>query len=214
MPERPRIARLDEIEARPGPGTLTWRPVRSALGIRAFGTNAYTAGEAGEDVIEPHTENPKLAHEELYFVAAGRATFTIDGESYDAPSGTYVLIPDPDSHRHAVSAEPGTTVLSFGGPPTFVPSAWEWYMQASPLIRTEPEKAREILLEGLRVHPDDGGTYYNLACLEAVEGHRSEALASLRKAVALRPETAGWAPEDEDFRELWDDPEFVSIVGP
>jgi tetratricopeptide (TPR) repeat protein len=214
VPERPRIARLDEIEARPGPGTLTWRPVRSALGIRAFGTNAYTAREAGEDVVEPHTENPKLAHEELYFVAAGRATFTIDGESYDAPSGTYVFIPDPDSHRHAVSAEPGTTVLSFGGPPTFVPSAWEWYMRAGPLIRSEPEKAREILLEGLRVHPDDGGTYYNLACLEAVEGHRSEALASLRTAVALRPETAGWAPDDHDFRGLWRDQEFISIIGP
>ncbi|HEY8625238.1 MAG TPA: AraC family ligand binding domain-containing protein [Solirubrobacteraceae bacterium] len=213
MPERPRIARLDEIEARPGPGTLTWRPVRLALGIRAFGTNAYTAAEAGVDVVEPHTENPKLAHEELYFVAAGRATFTIDGESYDAPSGTYVFIPDPASHRHAVSAEPGTTVLSFGGPPTFVPSAWEWYMRAGPLIRTEPEKAREILLEGLRLHPDDGGTYYNLACLEAVRGNRSQALASLRKAVALRPETAAWAPGDEDFRDFWGDPEFVLIVG-
>jgi Cupin domain len=213
MPVRPRIAHLDEIEARPGPGTLTWRPVRSALGIRAFGTNAYTAGEAGEDVVEAHTENPQLAHEELYFVAAGRATFTIDGESYDAPSGTYVFIPDSASHRHAVSAEPGTTVLSFGGPPTFVPSAWEWYMEAGPLIHSDPARAREITGEGLRVHPEDGGMYYTLACLEAVEGNRGEALAALRKAASLRPESAEWAPGDKDFEALWGDPEFIEIVG-
>jgi mannose-6-phosphate isomerase-like protein (cupin superfamily) len=213
VPEPPRIAHLQEIEARPGPGTLTWRPVRSALGIRAFGTNAYTAGEAGEGVVEPHTENPQLAHEELYFVASGSATFTIDGESYDAPSGTYVFIPDPGSHRHAVSAEPDTTVLSFGGPPTFVPSAWEWYMQAGPLIHSDPVKAREIMLDGVRVHPENGGMHYNLACLEAVEGNRAEALSALRKAVSLRAETAGWAAGDEDFRGLWDDAEFVAIVG-
>jgi len=41
----------------------------------------------------------------------------------------------------------------------------------------------------------------------------SQALASLRKAVALRPETAAWAPGDEDFRDFWGDPEFVLIVG-
>jgi Cupin domain len=213
MSQPPRIVHLDEIEARPGPGTLTWRPVRSALGIRAFGTNAYTAREAGEDVVEPHTENPTLAHEELYFVASGRATFTIDGEPHDAPSGTYVFIPDPGSHRHAVSAEPDTTVLSFGGPPTFVPSAWEWAMQAGPLIRSDPERAREIILDGLRVHPEDGGTYYNLACLEAVQGNRPEALTALRRAVSLRSESARWAPSDEDLRTLWEDPEFVMIVG-
>jgi mannose-6-phosphate isomerase-like protein (cupin superfamily) len=213
MPERPRIAHLDEIEARSGPGTLTWRPVRSALGILAFGTNAYTAREAGEEVVEPHTENPQLAHEELYFVASGRATFTIDDESYDAPRGTYVFVPDPSSHRHAVSAEPDTTVLSFGGPPTFVPSAWEWYMHAGPLIHSDPEQARGILLDGLRVHPEDGGMYYNLACLEAVQGNRAEALAALTKSISLRPEAAGWAPGDEDLEGLRGDPEFVAIVG-
>src|SRR5437763_7147996 len=114
--EPPRIIHLDEIEAIPGPGSLTWRPVRLTLGVRAFGCNAYSAGAAGEDVVEPHTEDPKLAHQELYFVARGRATFTIDGESHDAPAGTYVFIPDPASHRHAVAAEAGTTVLSFGSP--------------------------------------------------------------------------------------------------
>src|SRR5215213_8973543 len=131
-PPRPhRVLHLDDLEAIAGPGTLTWRPVRATLGLRAFGTNAYTSEEAGVDVVEPHTEDPKLAHEELYFVHRGRATFTVDGEQVDAPAGTYVFVPDPASHRHAVAAEPGTTVLSFGGPPTFQPSAWEWTFKAA-----------------------------------------------------------------------------------
>src|SRR4051794_26090120 len=129
--ERPAKAlHIDEIAGMPGPGTLTWHPVRATLGIQAFGTNAYTANEPGVDVVEPHTESPDLAHEELYFVARGRAIFTIDGEQIDAPAGTYVFVPDPASHRHAVAGEAGTTVLSFGGPPTFEPSAWEWSFRA------------------------------------------------------------------------------------
>lgn len=210
--EPPKIIHLDQIEAVPGPGTLTWHPVRLALGVRAFGCNAYTAGAAGEDVVEPHTEDPKLAHQELYFVASGRATFTIDGESYDAPAGTYVFIPDPASHRHAVAAEAGTTVLSFGGPPTFQPSAWEWAFRAGPLIRSEPERARQILAEGLELHPESGSLHYNLACLEAVQGRRAEALDGLRRALELRPEVAGWARDDEDFAGLRDDPEFRSLL--
>jgi quercetin dioxygenase-like cupin family protein len=119
-----KVVHLDDIERIPGPDTLTWLPVRARLGIGAFGCNAYVAGAEGEDVVEPHTE-AGTTHEELYFVARGRAEFTVDGERFDAPAGTYVFVPEPESHRHAVAAEAGTTVLSFGGPPTFEPSEWE-----------------------------------------------------------------------------------------
>jgi hypothetical protein len=210
--EPPKIIQLDEIEAIPGPGSLTWRPVRLTLGVRAFGCNAYTAGAVGEDVVEPHTEDPKLAHQELYFVARGRATFTIDGESHDAPAGTYVFIPDPASHRHAVAAEADTTVLSFGGPPTFQPSAWEWTFQADPFVRSDPDRAREILTEGMEAHPESGGLHYAVACLEAAQGNRDAAIGALRKAVGLRPSVASQAREDEDFASLRDDPEFRALL--
>ena len=217
MPEPPRVVRLDELEAIPGPGSLTWRPVRLTLGIRAFGCNAYTAANAGDDVVEPHTEDPKLAHQELYFVAAGRAAFTIDGEEHDAPAGTYVFVPDPASHRHAVAAEPHTTVLSFGGPPTFKPSAWEWGFQAAPLLQSDPERARSILAEGLESWPESASLYYNLACLEALQGSRDQALAALRRAVELvrdesRQELAAAARGDEDLESLRGDPEFDALV--
>jgi quercetin dioxygenase-like cupin family protein len=211
-PEPPKVVHLDQLESIRGPGSLTWRPVRLALGVRAFGCNAYTAGEAGQDVVEPHTEDPLLAHQELYFVAAGRATFKIDGSSYDAPAGTCVFIPDPASHRHAVAAEAGTTVLSFGGPPTFEPSAWEWAFRAGPLIRSDPARATEILVEGLQAHPTSPVLHYNLACLHAVEGQLDSALAELRSAIEVEPEAADWARGDDELEALRDDPAFDSLV--
>jgi quercetin dioxygenase-like cupin family protein len=213
MPASPRVVHLDEIQKVPGPGSLVWTPVRLTLGIRAFGCNAYTAGEAGQDVVEPHTEDPSLAHEELYFVAVGRALFTIDDEEHDAPAGTYVFVPDPASHRHAVAQEPGTTVLSFGGPPTFRPSAWEWAFQAAPLMRTDPQSARQILEEGLAAWPDSPTIHYNLACLAALQGDSEQALASLRRALELRPEVVEWAREDEDLAGLRGRPDFDELVG-
>jgi cupin domain len=208
----PRVLHLDDIEGIAGPGTLVWHPVRMKLGIRAFGTNAYTASEPGLDVVEPHAENPVLAHEELYFVARGRATFTIDGEEIDAPAGTYVFVPDPASHRHATAAEAGTTVLSFGGPPTFEPSAWEWAFQAGAIRAEDPQQARRILDEGLAAHPESPGVRYELACWEATQGSPELALEHLREAIRLRPETAEWARDDEDFAALRDRPEFAELT--
>ena len=85
-----RILRLDEIEGIPVMGTLLWKPLRRTLGITAFGINAYTAANAGDEVVERHDETT-LGHEEVYAVVAGRAVFTVDGEEVDAPAGTFVF---------------------------------------------------------------------------------------------------------------------------
>jgi mannose-6-phosphate isomerase-like protein (cupin superfamily) len=196
MARPPRSVHLDELDAIPGPGTLTWHPVRAHLGIRAFGCNAYSAQPAppakrvvGDDVIEPHVESAEYNHEELYFVARGRATFRLDDEEIDAPAGTYVFVPDTATHRHAVAAEPGTTVLSFGGPPTFTPTAWEWYYRASPLIDSDPQRAREILEDGLTVNADSPGLRIHLARLEVAAGNEERARELVREALARQPES-------------------------
>jgi len=83
--------RLDEIDPIPVVGgTLLWRPVRRTVDIGAFGINAYTAPNPGGDVVEEHTEQT-YGHEEVYVVLKGRATFTLDEETLDAPAGTVVL---------------------------------------------------------------------------------------------------------------------------
>ena len=201
MPRPPRVVSLDEIEAIPGPGTLTWHPVRAHLGLRAFGTNAYT-GDVGDDVVEPHDENPDLAHEELYFVARGRATFTLDGETFDAPAGTYVFVPDTATHRHAVAQEPGTTVLSFGGPPTFEPSAWEWMFRAVALTDSDPARAREIVEDGLEKHPESPGLRVALARVLLSEGDEVGARAALSDAIERQAEVEAYVRQDAALGKL------------
>lgn len=189
MPRPPVVVHLDELEALPGPGSLTWQPVRARLGLRAFGTNAYSAQTVGDDVVEPHTESAEYGHEELYFVARGRARFILDGEEHDAPAGTYVFVPDTATHRHAVAAEPGTTVLSFGGPATFTPSPWEWSFRAHPLVDSEPERAREIVEDGMRQHPESPSLLIELARLEVRAGREERARELLRQAFERQAES-------------------------
>jgi quercetin dioxygenase-like cupin family protein len=214
---RYRTASLDDIAPLRVDGgeefTLQWLPVRHELGITAFGTNAYVAEQAGGHVVEPHTEGS--GHQELYFVARGRARFTIDGETVDAPAGTYVFLPDGDAHREAVAEEPGTTVMSFGAPEgkPFEVSGWEWGFRAAAVRESDPATARAILQDGLAQRPDSGGMYYEMACLETVEGRTDEALEALATAIRLRADTAQWAREDDDFDALRDDERFRALVG-
>lgn len=203
------VARLEDLEPIPGPGSLTWRPVRAHFDLRAFGCNAYTAAAAGEDVVEPHDEAGDPGHEELYFVHAGRARFTLDGEELEAGPGTYVFVRDPRVHRHAVALEAGTTVLAFGGPPTFAPSGWEWSFRAEPLVESDPAAARAILEQGARERPDSASIAYSLARLEARQGHRDAALAAARRALELVPpeqreELRGDMRDDDALVELRD----------
>jgi hypothetical protein len=181
------VARLEDLESIPGPGSLTWHPVRAHFDLRAFGCNAYTASAAGEDVVEPHDEAGDPGHEELYFVHAGRARFSLDGEDIEAGPGTYVFVRDPTVHRHAVALEAGTTVLSFGAPPTFEPSGWEWSFRAESLVESDPARARAILEDGSRARPDSASIQIALARLEAREGHRDAAVAAARRALELVP---------------------------
>ncbi|MCW2967519.1 MAG: hypothetical protein JWM71_1291 [Solirubrobacteraceae bacterium] len=193
---------LDDIPAIDGPDSLTWRPVRRTLDLRAFGTNAYTAQEAGADVVEPHDEDPGLAHEELYFVHAGSARFTLDGESFDAPAGTYVRVTDPAIHRHAVALEPGTTVLSFGGPRTFTPSPWEhgWAANAT----EDVQEARAMIDAGLADWPDSAALPYWRAKIELRAGDEAAAREWLASALEREPRLRDEARGEADLAALLD----------
>lgn len=121
--------RLDDIEGR------RWRPIRSTLGIRAFGINAYVA-DAGKGLFPEHDETEAGAgeqrHEELYVVIRGRATFTCGGEALDAPYGTLVFLDDPAERRAAIASEDGTAVLAIGGPvgEGYQVAPWEYWQRA------------------------------------------------------------------------------------
>ncbi|MEY2534763.1 MAG: hypothetical protein QOF29_2673 [bacterium] len=174
--------------------------VRHALGLTAFGSNAYSA-DSGELLIEPHDEagdGGSGRHEELYVVVAGRATFEVDGEEIDAPAGTLVLA-QPEEHREATATEDGTWALVIGGKPGAAGpiSPWEYYFAAA--ADDDPARRYEIAAEGLEAWPDHAGLHYNLGCYAALAGMRDKALEHLRIAYAGNPKTRQWAEEDADF---------------
>ena len=129
------IAKLSEIApaGEPEPGSYAWLPVRHELGVHAFGVNAWVGRNTGDQVIEPHRETPDgetgvvQAQEELYYVTSGHATFTIEGETVEAPAGTLVFVREPGAMREAVAKQAGTTVLAIGAPvgEGFVVAPWE-----------------------------------------------------------------------------------------
>ncbi len=209
------IAHIDELESFPiaGQDGLTWRPVRRHFGIGAFGVNAYTAGAAGQRVVEEHREED--GHEELYVVVSGRATFTLDGEEHDAPPGTLVHC-QPGTLRGAIAAEPGTTVLGIGAKPgeIFRPSGWEWtFAGMSKLVQGDEKGARAEFEAALEAHPGEWQGHFNLACAEAKLGSADAALEQLELAAEIdRAAVAKWAPEDDDLASLRDDPRFLAIV--
>ena len=191
-------------------GTLQWRPLRRTLGVRAFGINAYTAANAGDEVVEDHTEET-LGHEEVYVVLTGRATFTVDGDALDVPAGSLVHLPDPTLRRHAVAAEPNTTVLAVGGKPdeAFHPSAWEHYFAAGAAQEEgDLERAFELVQRGLEEHPDNVVLLFNAACYRALVGHGDEAIDYLRRACEADPVRVREFAGDPDLNSIRDRPDW------
>ena len=206
-------ASIDELEKLPVlEGELTWRPVRRYFGIRSFGVNAYTADEVGRLVVEEHTE--RGGHEELYFVATGSATFTLDGETVAAPAGTFVHVL-AGTKRVAVADEPGTTVLTIGAKEgeVFEPSPWERTFAAYGYLSLgDGPRARTEVLAAVEEHPDVWQSHYHAACIETLAGNTDAGLEHFDRAVELGGEEAvRQASDDRDLDAIRDDPRFPTL---
>jgi tetratricopeptide (TPR) repeat protein len=204
------LLHLDDVEKIHAGGAGWWRPIRRTLGITAFGINAYTAVDAGDPLIETHDETSFGAgrHEELYLVLSGRATFTVAGHELDAPAGSLLLV-EAGTERGAIAASSNTTVLVTGGKSAAAlpVSPYEYWYAAQPAYDAgEYERAVEIASEGLREWPEHPSLHYQLACYEALAGHRDRAIQHLRIAYAGNPETREWAAGDGDLASVRDDP--------
>jgi hypothetical protein len=196
-----RLAELDSVPLFDG---IVWHPVRSKLGIRASGINAYTSEEVGGQVVEEHDETGggSAGHEELYVVVAGRATFTIGGETLDAPAGSLVFISDPKLRRKAIAEEAGTLVLAIGAEPgvAYEVSPWESYFGALPALREKRyDDAIAQIEAGLVERPGHPSILYNLACAESLAGRPLEAITHLQEAVRADGTYLERARTDPDF---------------
>ena len=203
------VARLDDIERR---GRDI--PVREHLGIRAFGINAYTPGEDGR-LISEHDEAGS-GQEELYIVLDGNATFEVDGETVDAPAGTFVFV-RPESRRTATG---DGMVLAIGATPGEAYQALDWgeaWSIHNDSLTAYGEKryadALAAVRSGLERFPDHAGLLYNYACFATLAGDTGDdTFAHLRRSVELLPRFREAARRDDDLAAVRDDPRFEQAL--
>ena len=116
-------ANIDEIASKQWPH---WIPIRHHFGIETFGMNAYRR-DKGEAAVPEHDESASGAPE-LFYVAAGHATFTVDGDEIDAPTGTCVWVKEAGATRSATADADGTLVLAVGAArpgEAYSPAGWD-----------------------------------------------------------------------------------------
>jgi uncharacterized cupin superfamily protein len=116
-------AHIDDMASNQWPH---WIPIRHHFGIESFGINAYRRN-VGEAVVPEHDESHS-GFPELFYVADGHATFSVDGEEIDAPAGTCVWVKEPGATRTATAAADGTLVLAIGAAApgqAYAPSGWD-----------------------------------------------------------------------------------------
>ena len=207
------VAHLEQIEEA-NDGREPWRPVGHHLGITSFGINTWTARKAGDRIINEHDEADDQ-QEELYFVLEGRARFELDGESRDAPAGTFVLV-RPGVKRTAFAEEPPTTILAVGGVrgQAYEPTGWVLWAPVRPLYDAgKYAEAADLARELIEPHPQYADAFYNLACIESLAGRKDDAIEHLRHSIEGSEKFREFAKSDSDFDPIRDEAEFKELVG-
>jgi tetratricopeptide (TPR) repeat protein len=207
------VAHLDEIDEMDD-GREPWRPVRHHFGITAFGVNAWTARDAGDRIINEHDESDE-SNEELYVVLRGRATFELDEERVDAPTGTLVFA-RPGVKRTAFAEEAETSILAIGGTPgkAYEPDGWELWAPLRPLYeRGEYAEVADRLRGLVEAHPQYAELFYNLAGCESLSGRTTDAVDHLRRAIDMSERFRAYAKDDSDFDPIRDEPAFEELIG-
>jgi hypothetical protein len=205
---KPKIVRIDDLERR---GRFI--PLREPLGIHSFGINAIKTDEDGL-LINEHDEAG--GQEEVYVVLDGNATFEVDGETFEAPAGTFVSV-RPESTRKATG---NATVLALGGTVGEVYRAMDWgdawqFHNESMAAYGEQRYADAVdaVRRGLEKQPDHPGLNYNYACFATLAGETGdETFERLRRGVEGFPPFREQARHDEDLAAVRDDPRFEEAL--
>jgi tetratricopeptide (TPR) repeat protein len=77
----------------------------------------------------------------------------------------------------------------------------------------EADEAIRHLQTAVALRPNDGNTLYNAACTYGCLKMKTEALETLKRALAAGYSNLNWASRDPDLNCLHDDKEFRKLVG-
>ena len=214
------LAKLDELEPAPrlAPGASDDGrkrfDVRRTLDITAFGVSAFSA-PSGVTVINEHDETllGEAGQEELYVVLNGAATFDIDGESVEAPTGALVNV-QPTARRKATATEDGTTILVVGGTPgkPYEPAPQEAADAFAAYNKGEYEEALAKQLVVVEKQPENPVAHFNVGCFAARAGHADQALEALGRAVEINERVKELMATDEDLDSIREDERFTALM--
>jgi tetratricopeptide (TPR) repeat protein len=214
------FTRLDELEHAPriAPGgTDDGRQrfdVRRRLEITAFGISAFRA-PIGVDIIREHDETllGEAGQEELYIVLHGAATFEIDGEVVEAPTGALVQV-QPTARRKATATEEGTTILVVGGTPgaAYEPAPEEAAEAFAAYNAGDYELAMAKQFVVVEKQPDSAVAHFNAGCFAARAGRADEAIEHLRRAVEINDRIKELIAADEDLDSIREDQRFAELT--
>ena len=87
------------------------------------------------------------------------------------------------------------------------------YKADSVLELDEPQWAINLCLQALQIDNQNGNAFYQLACAYAYLEHWEESIAYLQKALDISPAYRDEAMEDSAFNGLYDQAEFVALMG-
>jgi uncharacterized cupin superfamily protein len=103
-----------------------WAALNGPLGLDAFGVNVVEVNP--QSGVESSHDETESSQQELFVVIAGKARFTVGGETFDAGPGTAVGVADPALMRGYEAIEAGTRVLCLGAEAPAEPPKWGYWI--------------------------------------------------------------------------------------
>jgi quercetin dioxygenase-like cupin family protein len=103
------VCDAEEVEAVNG----VFRPIRRALGVRAFGIN-QEEWPAHADQYPDH-DHAEDGQEEVYCILEGSGRMTVDGQDVELMPGRFVLV-SPNAKRKVHPGEDGLKMIIVGSP--------------------------------------------------------------------------------------------------
>ena len=119
-----KVEQLDEVPPVKADWPTTWKSVRHHFGITGFGINGVTKDAGG--VLIPEHDESESGQQEVYFVHAGEAVVTLNGDAVTVGAGGLIAV-EPAVRRKVEAAASPTTLLCIGGTPgrAYQVGTWE-----------------------------------------------------------------------------------------